>query len=205
MLADLREYDSYEGDKLNISVYNGWLSAESSAHLFNHILKNAHWSKSTVSKGRRNKVIYGDPSIKSYEIMYRGERIVTHVRPWSDMPILEQLGRMIKTQTGQTYHTCVIQFYPDGNSGIKPHRDKEMVPKTIIASVSLGSTRKMRFGKSGSSSEEDQIDIPLSSGTLCLINPPTNDYWLHSIPVSRSNCSNTPRISLVYRNTITYA
>jgi hypothetical protein len=74
ILADLEDYNEYEGDRLRISVYIGWLSLESSNHLFNYLLKYAHWNKSVVSKGRRNKVIYGDSSIKSYEIMYRGER-----------------------------------------------------------------------------------------------------------------------------------
>jgi alpha-ketoglutarate-dependent dioxygenase alkB family protein 2 len=126
------------------------------------------------------------------------------VRPWSDMPILKLFEQMIEKETGQAYHTCVLQLYPDGNSGIKPHRDKEMSPETIVASLSLGCTRTMRFEKSGSCSTEQKIDILLSPGTLCLINPPTNNYWLHSIPVSPDLSINTPRISLVYRNTIAY-
>jgi alkylated DNA repair dioxygenase AlkB len=63
---------------------------------------------------------------------------------------------------------------------------------TIITSISLGTPRIMRFEK-----DDKIIDLLLESGSLCLIMPPTNNYWLHSIP---KDTSLTPRISLIFRN-----
>jgi alkylated DNA repair dioxygenase AlkB len=193
-LNDLQEYDSYSGDKMEISLYNDWLQPESAQQLFEFLQVNSHWTKTKVARGRRNKVIYGDPLLDGYEITYLGKKIRTHVCPWTDMPVLHKLSQILEKYTGQTYHCCVIQYYPDGISGIKPHRDKEMAPGTSITSLSLGSTRTMRFERRGF----DSFDIPLSSGSLCVIHPPTNDFWLHSIPVMPT--STGPRMSLIFRN-----
>ena len=140
---------------------------------------------------KRNKTIYG--SLDKYTIIYRGKTIHTPILPWKSFPELYTLAQRIQETTQQSYNTCVIQIYNSGIVGIKPHRDKEMKPGTDIASISLGNTRSMRFERSGC----EELDIPLEHGTLCLIKPPTNDYWLHSIPTD--NSSNI-RISLVFRN-----
>jgi alkylated DNA repair dioxygenase AlkB len=67
-----------------------------------------------------------------------------------------------------------------------------MKPGTIIASVSLGTTRVMTFeNKSGLHA------IPLVSGSLCLIMPPTNDKWSHSIALDK-RCQGG-RISIIFR------
>lgn len=106
--------------------------------------------------------------------------------------ILKNVRDRVIEKTKQPYNTCVIQIYLNGEIGIKPHRDKEVNYGTIIASVSLGATRTMRFEKSN----EAPLDISLSAGSLCLIQPPTNDFWLHSIP---NDASTDIRISLVFR------
>jgi alkylated DNA repair dioxygenase AlkB len=67
-----------------------------------------------------------------------------------------------------------------------------MMSDDIIASVSLGTPRIMRFERKGWETQ----DILLDTGMLCLINPPTNDYWLHSIPADESV---TSRVTLVFR------
>ena len=72
-----------------------------------------------------------------------------------------------------------------------------MDPNVIISSVSLGTTRIMRFESINSiDGQKKIIDIPLNSGTLCLIKPHTNNKWLHSIEKDNST---TIRISLIFR------
>ena len=64
---------------------------------------------------------------------------------------------------------------------------------TKIASISLGESRVMRFERSGF----EPINIILEKGDLCVINYPTNNYWLHSIPTDDTT---QMRASLIYRN-----
>jgi alkylated DNA repair dioxygenase AlkB len=189
-----------ESGKLNIRYHSTFMCAEESFSLFSKIYDLAPWPKSHFTKTgcirrERNKVILGDDAILNrYTIEYKGQTIRTKVWPWAKLPFLEKIRDKISSITGQIYHCCVIQLYNNGSVGIKPHRDKEMEMGTIIASISLGATRTMRFERHG----YDNCDISLSNGSLLLINPPTNNYWLHSIPWE-SGCKE-PRMSLIFRN-----
>lgn len=109
------------------------------------------------------------------------------------MHLLSDLASKLSLKTNDTYNTCVLQYYANQKVGIQPHRDKEVVGHNVITSLSVGATRIMRFEKNGIIH-----DIALTNGSLCVIYPPTNEKWLHSIV-----CENTqkdPRISLVFRN-----
>lgn len=181
--------------KINVQLCPGFVTSEDCASLEQIIrtrirFPHPHVTKAGVASKRRNKAIFGE--IDRYTIVYMGKTIHTPVTPWSAFPELETVKCAIEAETGQTYQVCVIQMYNNGQVGIKPHRDKEMRAGTIIASVSLGCDRVMRFERGGT-----KHDFALSSGTLCLLHPPTNDYWLHSIPV---DASTEVRISLVFRN-----
>ncbi len=183
---------------MDIDIYDDYLSKAECDELYNKIIANPiHFKHNNVTKKgeackKRNKTIYG--SLKKYTIVYYGKTIETPVISWKEFPELEVLSRRIEAKTGQPYNTCVIQIYNSGVVGIKPHRDKEMKAGSIIASISLGETRNMRFERSSCES----VYIPLKAGTLCLINPPTNDYWLHSIP---NDSTKGIRVSLIFRNT----
>jgi alkylated DNA repair dioxygenase AlkB len=179
----------------NIEYIPDFLNKSESLELFSLIEKKGKWphdfkTKKGVLSKKRNKCTYGE--IKNYHITYRGQEIASTVYDWSEMPILKQIRDRIKELTGQQYHVCTIQYYNNGDVGIKPHRDKEMKPGTIIASISLGETRVMQFNRN-----EKELQFPLEQGSLFLIKYPTNDFWLHSIP---NDNTKKPRISLIFRN-----
>ena len=183
--------------KYDVSLLESFLSPEEAEALYERIMsdpshfKHPSMTKSNKPSKKRNKTIYGE--MAEYVYMYRGVPVTTAIRPWERFPELKGIADRIAAITNQSYKTCVIQIYNSGAVGIKPHRDKEMMSGEIIASVSLGTPRIMRFERSGWVTQ----DIALGAGTLCLINPPTNDYWLHSIP--EDSTITTPRISLVFR------
>lgn len=191
------EQTTFTCDKMDIDTYSEYLSISEAADLYNKILSNPlHFKHAATTKAgtkskKRNKTIYG--SLPTYSYVYRGKTVMTPIHDWSRFPELEALAKRIEATTGQPYNTCVIQIYNSGVVEIKPHRDKEMKKGSIIASMSLGETRTMRFERAG----YEPLDIPLPAGTLCLINPPTNDYWLHSIPADDTL---NVRVSLVFRN-----
>ena len=188
---------NYSCDRMNIDIHEEYLSIQESNDLFEKIIHNPiHFKNNTITKKgfpskKRNKTIYG--CVKTYTIVYNGKIIETPIHPWESFPELFHLAKRIEETTLQSYNTCVIQIYNSGIVEIKPHRDKEMNPGTNIASISLGETRAMRFERRGF----DILDIPLKPGTLCIIKPPTNDYWLHSIPIDTTM---NIRISLVFRH-----
>ena len=185
----------YKNEDLDIRLFPYFISGDEPMLIYNYILNNAkfaysHYTQKGILSKRKNKAVYG--SIPYYVATYQGNTVHTPVNSWDELPYLKQLSLELTKITGQEYHVCVIQLYNSGEVGINPHRDKEMKHGTIITSLSLGTGRIMRFEKNGKI-----VDIPLNPGALCLIMPPTNDTWLHSIPKDETT---TPRISLIFRN-----
>ena len=99
---------------------------------------------------------------------------------------------MVEEITNEKYNICVIQRYPSGKVGIKKHRDKEMKLGTTISGLSLGATRKLKLEYYDKNIEKD-----LLSGSLYVLNPPTNSYYTHCI---EKDSTTEPRISLTFRN-----
>jgi len=180
--------------QVDIVVYKKYLDDGAADSLLDTILMDPKHTKHplTTKAGqpskKRNKTIYGD--IREYVITYRGKTIKTPVLPWTE--VFAQVRDKIAETTGQKYNTGVIQIYNSGQVGIKPHKDKEMNARTKISSISLGQSRVMRFERHGF----EPIDIVLDKGDMCIINYPTNNFWLHSIPTDDSA---QVRASLIFR------
>jgi alkylated DNA repair dioxygenase AlkB len=181
--------------KIDIVIHKKYLEDTESDALLHIVLSDPkHIKHALVTKAghpskKRNGAIYGD--LKEYVITYRGQIIKKPVYPWNVE--FKELRNKIAETTEQKYNTCALQIYNSGQVGIKPHRDKEMNAGSKISSISLGETRIMRFERSGF----EPIDIVLDKGDLCIINYPTNNYWLHSIPTDNTTKS---RASLIFRN-----
>ena len=181
--------------KIDIVIHKKYLEDTESDALLHIVLSDPKHIKHTlVTKAgqpskKRNGAIYGD--LKEYVITYRGQIIKKPVYPLNSE--FKELRNKISETTEQKYNTCALQIYNSGQVGIKPHRDKEMNAGSKISSISLGETRIMRFERSGF----EPIDIVLDKGDLCIINYPTNNYWLHSIPTDDTTKS---RASLIFRN-----
>lgn len=94
--------------------------------------------------------------------------------------------------------------YKDGQDHIGEHRDdeKELDLLCPIASVSLGAARDFVFrhrdarGKQ-SCQQIKPVKLELAHGSLLLMNPPTNTFWYHSLPVRKKVL--LPRINLTFR------
>jgi len=181
--------------KIDIVIHKKYLEDTESDALLQVVLsdprnfKHALVTKAGQPSKKRNGTIYGD--LKEYIITYKGKIIKKPVLPWNSEFI--ELRNKITNTTEQKYNTCALQIYNSGQVGIKPHKDKEMNAGSKISSISLGETRIMRFERSGF----EPIDIVLDKGDLCIINYPTNNYWLHSIPTDNTTKA---RASLIYRN-----
>lgn len=141
----------------------------------------------------RNSTLFGNPGL-IYRVTYRDVTSESEVLPWSDLPALAELKSLVEKITEQTYTVCVIQRYANGRVNINPHRDKEMVLGTRIAGVSLGATRTISFTRT----YHEPVNIPLPSGSLYVMKPPTNNMWLHSI--TKEPSVKTPRFSLTFRD-----
>ena len=87
--------------------------------------------------------------------------------------------------TNCTFHSPIR--YKDGNDYIGEHKDdeKDLESSSPIASLSLGQPRDFYFKHQDTkrkSRKLDNVKAVLESGTLLMMNYPTNHYWYHALP-----------------------
>lgn len=190
----------FSGPKLHVDFYERFLPGDQAPQTFEFLEAHVPWSRK-ASQGRRSNPTFGDEGLV-YELTLGGyggqpKRLVRRkVLPWSNLPVLAELRDRVSEATGEGYNFCVVQRYPAAGVGIRPHRDKEMVPGTTICGLSLGSTRTLTLGPPRFLDSEP-VCLELGPGSLYVLKPPTNDYWTHS---SEKGTSDVPRLSLTFRN-----
>ncbi len=72
---------------------------------------------------------------------------VKEASPISDFPSIHTLMNRINQEYGFDLNSCLIQYYPNGNSGIRLHDDYEldMDERQPICVVSIGVSRTIEF------------------------------------------------------------
>lgn len=146
----------------------------------------------------RQVTSYGDPGIK-----YKFSGSVIKAIPWT--PELLILKSLVEDICKCNFNYVLINRYKDGQDTIGYHQDDEgdLVNDAPIASLSFGATRDFILKhahakkKSGEFSTLDNVVIPLTSGSLLIMNHPTNKNWYHSIP--KRTGVKQPRINLTFR------
>ena len=86
------------------------------------------------------------------------------------------------------------QRHGSDSNGWHSDNEKELGENPIIASLSLGASRKFKLRNNRNG---ENIDLILENGSLLIMAGSTQTYWKHTVPKTRQNVS--PRISLTYR------
>ena len=135
---------------------------------------------------------YGD---KQYLYTYSG--ITKQALLWT--PELKELKALVEKLSGDTFNSCLLNLYHDGNEGMSWHSDDEkMIRKdSTIASVSFGAERKFSFKHKQTG---ETVSLNLENGSLLLMKGTCQTHWLHALPKTRK--ITTPRINLTFRTIV---
>src|SRR5690606_17162899 len=135
---------------------------------------------------------YGDEAL---EYTYSGMKKVAS--PWNTT--LLELKRIVEHLTHETFNSCLLNLYHDGNEGMGWHSDaeKDLKENGTIASLSLGAERKFSFQHKQS---KERIDLTLENGSLLLMRGTTQKYWLHQLPKSKKITRG--KINLTFRTIV---
>lgn len=171
---------------LCVGFYPNFYSEDEATALYTEIDKYLDKGKS-----KRSSKSFGEAGLE-YVIHWYGKTTVRKLIDWTKYPILLKIRDKLTAVVPEDYNTVVVQRYPSGKCGIKPHRDKEMKRGTVIAGLSLGQTRTLALQRGSKT-----YKLTLTPGSLYILRPPTNDLWSHCI---EEDDSVSPRISLTYRN-----
>ena len=153
-----------------------------------YLQHNTSW----VPLGNRYKAWCTDCSCP---YMYSGNNI----SPQPILPGLKELGRFVAACAHKPIPNCAhLNLYRSGRDGCGWHSDdeKELGENPVIASVSLGASRRFLL-RHRRCSDLPVHEVTLEHGSLLLMQGTTQKHWRHSVPRMRNQDS--PRLNLTFR------
>ncbi|HSP85326.1 MAG TPA: alpha-ketoglutarate-dependent dioxygenase AlkB [Psychrobacter sp.] len=168
--------------------------------LFYNLVTELPWQEDIVT-------LFGKTHVTTRQIVWMGDSDIDyqysgHTRqtiPWTDTMFhvkqhVEQ--QLLALGIDTNFNSCLLNYYPSGDDGMGYHADdeRELGEQPIIASLSLGTTRKFVFKHKKT---QDKVELHLESGQLIVMHGDTQSFWKHSITKTKTVA--TGRISLTFR------
>lgn len=178
-----------------VNYYGPLMSLSDADRYLDNLLHRIEWKhdeavifgKRIVTK--RKVAWYGD---QPYEYTY--SNVSKRALPWTEA--LLTLKVIVEQHTGETFNSCLLNLYHDGEEGMAWHSDgeKDLQRNGAIASLSFGAERKFSFKHKQTKENVFQV---LQHGSLLVMKGTTQTYWLHRLPPTKK-CSE-PRVNLTFR------
>lgn len=168
--------------------------------LFYNLVTELPWQEDIVT-------LFGKTHVTTRQIVWMGDSDIDyqysgHTRqtiPWTDTVFhvkhhIEQ--KLLDLGIDVNFNSCLLNYYPSGEDGMGYHADdeRELGEQPVIASLSLGATRKFVFKHKKT---QDKVELYLESGQLIVMHGDTQSFWKHSI--TKTKKVTTGRISLTFR------
>lgn len=168
-----------------IALHEGWLAAEDAERLFRELRAGVAWRQETIRMFGRERAVprlqawYGDPGAA-----YAYSGLALEPLPWI-APLLELRERLAATLPAARFDSALLNLYRDGRDSVGAHADDEpeLGPAPVIASLSLGATRRFVLKHRGDPSLPP-LALDLEAGTLLVMAGATQRHWKHALPKS---------------------
>lgn len=179
-----------------IYYYPDFFTEDESREFFQILLTETPWKQEPIKifgkevMQPRLTSWYGDNGLS-----YRYSGLSMQGAGWT--PTLLRIKEKIETKTESRFNGVLLNLYRDQNDSMGWHRDNEKALGTrpVIASVSLGATR--RFLLRHYEIKDLKQEMELKDGSLLLMKGKTQHFWQHSVP--KENSATGPRINLTFR------
>ncbi len=163
-----------------IEIYSGFLSEQQSNKLYACVLNESNWQQEEICLfGKKHKIprleaFYTDTG-KSYG--YSGKRLENQPL----LACLKDIQQLITEQTGYTFNSILANLYRHGMDSNGWHADdeKELGKNPLIASLSLGATRKFQFKHKLT---DEKLNFDLANGDLMIMGGELQHHWKHQLP-----------------------
>jgi alkylated DNA repair dioxygenase AlkB len=182
----------YDGE---VIYYGKILNDENTRQYFNRLQGNIQWENDTallfgkLITTKRKVAWYGDQPFP-----YTYSNTTKSALPWTKELI--DLKEIIEKKTGQTFNSCLLNLYHNGEEGMAWHSDNEKDLKNngAIGSLSFGADRNFSFKHKVT---KQTVSIVLERGSLLLMQGATQKNWLHRLPSTKK--VQHPRVNLTFR------
>ncbi len=176
------------------------LDGDRAARLFRVLYRDTPWVQNHIRIAGKSMPIprlnawYGDSGA---HYSYSGIDLETH--PWTRT--LSALKAEVETCTGIGFNSALLNLYRDGRDSVDWHSDAEaeLGPSPLVASVSLGVTRRFELRHRTLPGERFKIELP--SGSLLLMEGAIQHNWQHRVPKEKGVTA--PRINITFRRVLT--
>lgn len=134
---------------------------------------------------------YGDP-----DAHYTYSGLNLHPLPWH--PALLELRRLLQERLRHDFNSVLANAYRDGHDSMGWHADdeKELGPKPLIASLSLGESRRFLLREKLEKNSRS-VGLQLEHGSLLVMQSDSQSRYMHALPKTRKPAR--LRINLTYR------
>ena len=180
-----------------------WLPAGEADALFAALREQVRWEVHRIRMyGReidspRLSSWIGDPGTG-----YVYSRVRFEPNPWPSA--LAALRARIDAAAGEAMNSVLANLYRDGNDAMGWHADdeRELGARPVIASLSLGATRRFVFRRrpprgTRPAAGLERHELALPHGSLLLMAGDTQSHWHHALPRTAKPVG--PRINLTFR------
>ncbi len=179
-----------------VRLWPQWLDPREADRLFARLLAELPWEVHRIRLlGRevdspRLSCWMGEP-----EARYRYSGALFEPHPWH--PDLERLAGRLRLALQAPFNSVLANRYRDGRDAMGWHSDDEpeLGDRPVIASISLGATR--RFVLKHRQHPESRLALDLPHGSLLLMAGDTQHHYRHALP--RTARPVDERINLTFR------
>jgi alkylated DNA repair dioxygenase AlkB len=181
-----------------VNYYGKVFDNEAANQYYDELMSNIAWENDQAMMfgkliiTKRKVAWYG-----SQKFQYTYSKITKEALPWT--PALLELKELIEEKSQETYNSCLLNLYHDGNEGMAWHSDgeKDLKKHGAIASISFGAERKFAFKHK---TTNETVSMLLEHGSLLVMKGATQDHWLHRLPPTKT--INKPRVNLTFRTIV---
>lgn len=184
---------------------------EKSDEWLQQLLENAPWQQDSIHiagqlrKIPRLQVWYGNQGAH-----YQYSGLALAPQPWS--PLMLSIKQEVEALTGRVFNSALLNLYRDGNDSVSWHADdeKELGPRPIIASLSLGESRQfclkeknnlkngLYITTSKKAEKKPLLKLNLEHASLLVMGAGVQPHWLHALP--KQPYVTAPRVNITFRS-----
>lgn len=184
----------------DVSFHPRFLPPQDADRLLDEVTDTTPWRQEIIKLyGRESPV----PRLTAWhgdaKSTYTYSNIAMEPEPWS-APLLE-IRALVEAEAGVRFNSVLCNLYRSGQDSVAWHSDDEgeLGPCPVIASVSLGDTRRFQLRHRTQPELRRQIDLP--HGSLLVMRGLTQRHWKHQIPKTARPVG--ARVNLTYRTVVT--
>lgn len=181
-----------------VNYYGKLMPQQQANYYYDCLMNDIEWKNDEA-------VIFGKHIITKRKVAWYGDQpfeytysnITKSALPWTKE--LLDLKALAEQNSGETYNSCLLNLYHNGDEGMAWHSDgeKDLKKNGAIASLSFGAERKFAFKHKQS---KQTISLLLENGSLLIMKDETQTHWLHRLPPTK--LINKPRINLTFRTIV---